>query len=255
MKSNLRKTLTRMRDPSLAGNLRVTYAKDLEQLFANFKTGMHQVLGVREMADPGVIGVKITKAQVSHTIEATITIPGKRITKVNVNKGYTAGAIRGTQFINAVGVKTTYGQTPADQNVIGVLEDRNLSALDGISDAMSKDIMSKMTDGVLKGEGIEKIARDIDESVDGIGRDRARLMARTETMYAFNTAARMQYDKIGVTEVEWYTSHLENVCDECDSLDGQKFSIDDAPPIPLHPNCPCILLPVIDIEAFRGVRG
>lgn len=255
MKSNLRKRLAHMRDPSLAGRLRLSYSKDLERLFANFKTDMHGILGVRELADDPTLAVKLTKAQVLHTIEATITIPGRPVTKTYANKGYTAGAIRGTQFLNAVGVKTTYGQTPADQNVINVLEERNLSALDGISDAMSKDIMQKMTDGVLKGEGIEKIARNIDESVDGIGRDRARLMARTETMYAFNTAARVQYDKIGVTEVEWYTSHLENVCDECDALDRQRFSIDDAPPIPLHPNCPCILLPVIDIEAFRGVRG
>ena len=251
MVSSLRKALNKVRDPSQAGKLRVAYGDDLDKLFVAFKQGMHEILGLRELADPGPIGVKVTKAQVAYTVEATITIPGKRITKSAVSKGYTAGAVRSTQFINAVGVKTSYSQTPIDQNVINVLEDRNLSALDGISDAMSKDIMSKMTDGVLKGYGVEKIARDIDESIDGIGRDRARLMARTETMYAFNSAARTQYEKIGVTEVEWYTSHLENVCEDCESLDGQTFPMGEAPPCPYHPNCPCILLPVIE----TGVKG
>jgi SPP1 gp7 family putative phage head morphogenesis protein len=240
-----------MSDPSLAGRLRESYAKETDRLFANFKQDMHKVLGVRELAVPSPLAVEVTKARLAHTIDATITIPGKRITKTATDKAYTAGGVRATQFVNAVGVKTSFGKTPTDENVIAVLEQRNLAALDGITDAMSKDIMQKMTDGVLKGEGIEKIARDIDESVDGIGRDRARVMARTETMYSFNTAAKIQYEKIGVTEVEWYTSHLENVCDECDALDRQRFSIDDAPPIPLHPNCPCILLPVIE----TGVLG
>jgi len=251
MKVNLRKALNRMRDPSLAGKLRVAYGNDLDKLFINFKEDVKKRLGVRELAEPSAIATTLAQTNIEYSINATITIPAHSIIKTNVAKGYTAGAIRGTTFLNAAGVKTAYTQMTVDQKVISILEQRNLSDLDGINQAMSTDIMRKVGDGVLNGRGIESIARDIDESIDGIGRDRARLLARTETMTAFNRAALTQYDKIGVDEVEWYTSHLENVCEDCESLDGQTFPMGEAPPCPYHPNCPCILLPVIE----TGVKG
>ena len=251
MKSNLRKALNKMRDPSLAGKLRVAYGNDLDKLFLNFKEDYKKRLGMREMAEPSAIANTIAQKNIEYAINATITIPSKSVIKMNVAKGYTAGAVRGTTFLNAAGVKTAYSQMPVDQKVISILEERNISDLDGITSKMSSDIMRTISDGVMDGRGIESIARDIDESIDGIGRDRARLLARTETMTAFNRAALTQYDKIGVDEVEWYTSHLENVCEDCESLDGQKFAMGEAPPCPYHPNCPCILLPVIE----TGVKG
>lgn len=251
MNSALRKVLNRMRDPSLAGKLRVAYGNDLDKLFLNFKEDVKMRLGMRELAEPSSIANTIANKQVEYSINVNISIPAKQVVKANVSKGYTAGAVRSTQFINAAGVKTAYTQMPVDQKVVSILEERNLTELDGITAAMSSGITRAISDGVLNGKGIESIARDIDELVDGIGRDRARLLARTETMTAFNRAALTQYDKIGVDEVEWYTSHLENVCEDCESLDGQKFPMGEAPPCPYHPNCPCILLPVIE----TGVRG
>ena len=248
--TSLRATLNRMRDPSLVGKLRVAYGDELDKLFLHFKKDLHAKLGMRELATPSTL-TAVLGAYVDGSIRATITIPAKRVVQANVSKGYAAGGIRGSQFLTALGLSTTYGRMPADARVIDILEQRNISDLDGITAKMSSDIMRTITDGVLDGRGIEDIARDIDDTIDGIGRDRARLLARTETMTAFNRAATTQYEKVGVDEVEWYTSHLENVCDDCDSLDGQKFPIGEAPPCPYHPNCPCILLPVIE----TGVKG
>lgn len=252
MKANLRRLLNRVKDPSLAGRLRVAYGDDLDRLFLNFKKDVMQRLGKRELAEV-TAGTVIINKTIEYSLNATITIPAKPIIKKNVGKGYFAGATRGTQLLNAVGVTYSYNQTAADQHVIDLLEQRNLTELDGITAAMSSDITRTISDGVMNGKGIDDISSDIEEAVDGIGRDRARLLARTETMTAFNSAAKQQYDRVGVTEVEWYTSHLENVCDDCDELDGQRFPIDEAPPCPFHPNCPCILLPVIDIPSL-GVR-
>lgn len=251
MRSSLRKSLKRMRDPSQAGKLRVAYGDDLEALFLSFKTDLKAILGVREFAEPSDVAVTIIEQKLKYSINAHITIPAKRIVKIDISKAYGTGAVRGVQFLNAMGVSYTYEQMPVDLKVIAILEARNLSELDGITTAMSQDIMRSITDGVLDGKGTEYIAREIDESVDGIGRTRARLLARTETMTAFNRAATTQYVKMGVDKVEWYTSHLENVCEDCDYLDGQIFDIGSAPPCPYHPNCPCILLPVIE----TGVMG
>jgi len=247
--------LNRMRDPSQAGKLRVAYGNHLDRLFVNFKKDIRIVLGMREFAEPSAIATEIAGMNIKYSIETTIKIPAKRIIQTDIAKAYTAGAQRGTIFLNTIGLTTTYNQMPVDQKVISILEQRNLSDLDGITQAMSTEITRKLSDGVMNGWGIEDIARDIDLSIDGIGRDRARLLARTETMTAFNRAALVQYDKIGVDEVEWYTSHLENVCEDCEALDRQVFPINEAPPCPYHPNCACILLPVIEIEAFKGVKG
>ena len=240
-----------MRDPSQAGKLRVAYGDHLDKLFLSFKEDLTKRLGVREMAEPSSTATAIAEAQIKYSIEVNIRLPARRIIQTDITKAYMAGAQRGITFLQALGVKTTYNPMPVDQKVVSILEQRNLADLDGITQAMSTDIMRKMSDGVLDGRGIESIARDIDESIDGIGRDRARLLARTETMTAFNRAAKTQYEKVGVDEVEWYTSHLENVCGGCEALDGKRFPINEAPPCPYHPNCPCLLLPVIE----TGVRG
>ncbi|MFH0777381.1 MAG: phage minor head protein [Candidatus Eisenbacteria bacterium] len=251
MRGNLRKALNRMRDPSRAGKLRVAYGDHLDKLFLNFKADVKKRLGARELAEPSSIATMVADKQIRYSIEVNIRIPARRVIQTDITKAYTTGAQRSVTFLEALGVKTAYTQMPVDQKVISILEQRNLSDLDGITAAMSQDIMRTVTDGVMDGKGIEAIAREIDEDIDGIGRTRARLLARTETMTAFNRAATTQYQKIGVEEVEWYTSHLENVCEDCESLDRQRFPINEAPPCPYHPNCPCILLPVIEIEAFK----
>ena len=243
--------MNRLRDPSGAGKLRVAYGDHLDRLFLNFKKDIKKRLGMREMAEPSSTATAIADTYVKHSIEVNIRIPARPIIQTDITKAYTKGAQMGTNYLNAVGMKASYIQAPVDQKVISILQQRSYSDLDGITQAMSTDINRKITDGVMNGWGVEDIARDIDESIDGIGRDRARLLARTETMTAFNRAALTQYDKIGVDEVEWYTSHLENVCEDCDALDGQRFAMGEAPPCPYHPNCPCILLPVIE----TGVRG
>ena len=240
-----------MRDPSQAGKIRVAYGDSLDKLFVNFKVDVKKRLGVREMAEPSSIATAIAEKAVKYSIEVNIRIPARRTIQTHIEKAYDVGAQKGTQFLNASGTKVVYNTMPVDQKVVSILEQRNYADLDGITEAMSTDINRKITDGVMNGRGVEDIARDIDESIDGIGRDRARLLARTETMTAFNRAAMTQYDKIGVTEVEWYTSHLENVCEDCDSFDEEIYPIDGAPPCPYHPNCPCILLPVIE----TGVKG
>ena len=89
-----------------------------------------------------------------------------------------------------------------------------------------------------------EIAKNIDEQTD-IGITRARVMARTETMYAFNTGLTNEYASHGIEAVEWLAAYDERVCEQCAPLMGQKFPIDEAPDCPLHPQCRCTLLPVI----------
>ena len=66
--------------------------------------------------------------------------------------------------------------------------------------------MAEITDGMLRGDSMDKVAKAIDDRIDSIGRARAEILARTETMKAFNEGSLTQYDKHGITEVEWFAA-------------------------------------------------
>jgi SPP1 gp7 family putative phage head morphogenesis protein len=43
-----------------------------------------------------------------------------------------------------------------------------------------------------------------------------------------------------------WSATFENSCKHCMELDGQIFDIDKVPSLPQHPNCHCILLPLVE---------
>ena len=51
------------------------------------------------------------------------------------------------------------------------------------------------------------------------------------------------YKKDGVTVFEWVTQKDEKVCAECATKDGKIYTIKTLPPMPLHYNCRCFLIP------------
>ena len=55
----------------------------------------------------------------------------------------------------------------------------------------------------------------------------ARMIAYTDTNWAFNSGARVQYMTMGVTVLEWMTSEDDATCDFCRSMDGVKVGIRD----------------------------
>lgn len=83
-------------------------------------------------------------------------------------------------------------------------------------------------------------------------RDRARLIARTEIARAAGEGNRELWDQAKTrgligdgAEVEWQTTGQENVCPECDAMDGETIPVggtfsngDEGPPA--HPACSCV---------------
>jgi SPP1 gp7 family putative phage head morphogenesis protein len=120
-----------------------------------------------------------------------------------------------------------------------------------------------------------EIADRLRETLPGFTASRARMIAYTDTNWAFNSGIRTEYKKMGVTVLEWMTSEDDSVCPWCRAMDGVKVGVDDpfwregdefgvelegedgtkelkgmklpheiSHP-PLHPNCACVLLPVL----------
>jgi len=51
------------------------------------------------------------------------------------------------------------------------------------------------------------------------------------------------YKKDGITLFEWVTQQDEKVCAECAPKDGQLYTQKTLPPLPLHYNCRCFVIP------------
>jgi Phage portal protein len=73
---------------------------------------------------------------------------------------------------------------------------------------------------------------------------RALMIARTEISRAQNVGNLESWRQSGaVNTVEWQVSGDHDHDDECDEYEaGSPYDIDDAPDLPAHPNCDCILI-------------
>jgi len=70
-------------------------------------------------------------------------------------------------------------------------------------------------------------------------------IAQTETASAVAEAKRQAFEDMEVDEVMFVSMRDENVCEECEELDGEIFSVAESQGIiPVHPNCRCTWAPV-----------
>ena len=73
-------------------------------------------------------------------------------------------------------------------------------------------------------------------------------IVRTEMSHIQNTAARERYKDYGLQEFEVWADKDERRCDICGGLHQKKYPINKPSPVPVHPNCRCTIVPVVDID-------
>lgn len=137
---------------------------------------------------------------------------------------------------------------PVAVDKVKLLAGRVLTELEGVTDAMSQKMTRELTDGLVEGQSPREVARAINREVDGVGKNRALVIARTETIRAHAEGQLDALKNLGVQQVgvavEWSTAEDEDVCEECEPLEGVVLDIDEARGmIPRHPNCRCAWIP------------
>lgn len=116
--------------------------------------------------------------------------------------------------------------------------------------------------GLKNGDGIPVIKRAIQEKFDVYTKSQAERVTRTEVLHASNLGLEDAYIQSGVVEgKEWLTAG--DPCPLCEEYSGQVVGLskdfysgdsefDDGNP-PLHPNCRCTIIPVVEsAKAFDG---
>lgn len=80
----------------------------------------------------------------------------------------------------------------------------------------------------------------------GISYRRADTLVRTELCHIQTQAAQQRYKDYGIEYVEVLVDEDKRTCDKCKELQGKRFPINATPPLPVHPNERCALVPVVD---------
>ena len=80
----------------------------------------------------------------------------------------------------------------------------------------------------------------------GISYRRADTLVRTELCHIQTKAAQKRYEDYGIEYVEVLVDEDKKTCEKCKALKGKKFPVYSTPPLPVHPNERCALVPVID---------
>ena len=114
----------------------------------------------------------------------------------------------------------------------------------GINERTRQKIAQAISAAIDNGDLITDVADALEEGdLSGLFDDyRAELIARTELMDAYNTAALGEYGDAGVTQVQAIDGDDD---EECADRDGQVFDIEEADSIEDHPNGTLDWVPVL----------
>ncbi|WP_226040854.1 phage minor head protein [Natrinema sp. DC36] len=157
-------------------------------------------------------------------------------------------------------------QMPVHERKLHVLFARNYAELEGITNAVAQQVTRELADGIGEGVNPTVMARRITDRVNKIGKTRATVLARTETINAHSQATVERYRQQGVEsvglepEVRVQTAGDQRVCDQCASvaqrgpweLDEFEGSTDQPP---VHPQCRCAVIPIVNEAAAAALEA
>lgn len=139
------------------------------------------------------------------------------------------------------------------ESAVSYLMTEGVKFVKDVNETTREDLRKTLAEGLEKGESIEQLKKRVQAVYADASSSRAKTISRTEVLRSTNAATLEAYKQSGVvTKKEWVTE-LDGDIDICESLDGEvrdlnkDFSVGvDFPPV--HPNCRCTTVPVIESD-------
>jgi HK97 family phage portal protein len=132
------------------------------------------------------------------------------------------------------------------------LRKRSSWLVEGITEETQAALGEALAEGFAAGEGMDLIGdrllaleRSVLDKFSYFDEVRADRIARTEIMTASNVGHMETYRQLDVERVEFFVGIDERTCEDCYAEQGE-YDIDSVEVPPLHPNCRCTLLPVLE---------
>ena len=138
-----------------------------------------------------------------------------------------------------------WGNHPVDQSVLDVMENLTGDDITRLNQDTISNIMREVKTGILNNQHPRVTARTIRDKAN-ITLNRARMIARTETINTFNQAAEARYKAYGIEQFIIIVAADERTCMVCqlEAAGGPyKFANGGHRPS-FHPNCRCIIAPL-----------
>jgi len=153
----------------------------------------------------------------------------------------TAGATRAQQDVKGIVVDWS-PQSPMAQKY---LRDNGLKLAKGINETTKDRLRQVLLTGLKLGENRDQLARRVRDVIPELQSWRAKRIAQTEAIKAYNQGSLQVFESGGYKRKIWLDGQAE-ACDECEGLDGHEVGINenfpggyDAPPA--HPGCKCTI--------------
>lgn len=165
--------------------------------------------------------------------------------------------IAGQAAYTLIGKEDTYIPYNVTQAVQKNVAKFTQSMLDTDRETLSNLILN----GLEQGLSVPEIRNSITNKFEDIRKVQSSRITRTEVMRASNMGSLDAYKQSGIVEAkQWLTA---GATDECAAYEGQTESLDgnfydtsefaDGDP-PLHPNCRCVLIPVVTTDDEKGFK-
>lgn len=119
---------------------------------------------------------------------------------------------------------------------------------------LAQTLQDDLVIGLQQGKTIAEISINLANKMQQ-GFNVAHRLVRTETMHYLNDATLRSYKDRGVTHVQMWTAKDERRCKHCKKYHGKIYPIDKAPVLPIHANCRCTYLPVVDEDEIKKQQG
>lgn len=103
-------------------------------------------------------------------------------------------------------------------------------------------VMNDIEDMIIRSKSPDQLKKKLIEDFSVKFHEADRLI-RTEASHAYNSAALQSYTDAGLHEVDYLAE--SDCCELCEPYSDRRFPVNDAPVIPVHPNCRCTYLPVV----------
>ena len=117
-------------------------------------------------------------------------------------------------------------------------------------DALVKHIKQNLTVGIIRGDSIQKMSRQLKKDLNVLYYQAERLV-RTETNYAMNQGHLKGYADSGVVEKYEFLAAIDSRTSKlCKNQNGKVYKLSDATVgvnyPPLHPNCRSTVIPILE---------
>ncbi len=135
---------------------------------------------------------------------------------------------------------------PLDQYALDWIKLRSLTLAKSINMTTMDAIRKALAEGFAEGESIQQLTKRIEGYFTENAKTRAELVSRTEVISASNEGALHRFELEGVDKSEFYPS--PDACEVCLEIatDPIYLTKESHGIIPVHPNCRCKWLGVIE---------